>query len=131
MTTVGTPHVPIGTARTTKLFRDACLALGLVGFIKYAALAVTALADNDFGNAPHFFLVFLVLPYVVCAVLARRTPPASAILFLLFGGLFAWLMIQQIVGGIEDYWGDYMLVFVGLPISLAGLVLAVRVLMRR
>lgn len=116
-----------GRAPVTILrFRTASLALALVAFIKYAGLAVM-----DFANSPHFFLLFLVLPFVVAGLLARRAPRTGAIVFLLFGVLYAWLMVQQLVGGIEDYWGDYLLVFVGLPICLVGLALAVLVLKKR
>ena len=109
---------------TVQRFRVTCLALALVSFIKYASLAVKGFAD-----APHFFLAFLVMPFVVSALLLQWAPRAGAIVFLLFGAIYSWAMSLQLFGGIEDnYWGDYMLVYVGLPIALVGLVLAVLVL---
>lgn len=112
--------------RTIRLFRTVSLALGAISLTKYLGLAI-----EDLANAPHFFLVFLVLPYLVTGVLVTKARKASAIVFLLFGGMFAWLMIQQVVGGIEDYWGDYLLVFAGLPVSLVGIALAGRLLANR
>jgi hypothetical protein len=122
MTTTGIARV-VGTDRTQR-FRTACLALAVISFVKYASIAVRSFAD-----APHFFLVFLVLPFVVSALLVPRAPRAGAIVFLLFGGLYTWLMLLQLVNGVEDdYWGDYLLVYVGGPVAVAGLVLAVPVL---
>ncbi len=103
-----------------------CVLIGVVSLVKYLGLAV-----EDFANAPHFFLVFLVVPFFVAAALARRLPRIAAVITILFGGLYAYLMIMQLFGGIEPYWGDYLLVFVGLPLALAALVVSVRVLFRR
>ncbi len=103
-----------------------CLLIGAVSLVKYLGLAV-----KDFANSPHFFLVFLVVPFFVAAALARRLPRTAAVITILFGGLYAYLMIMQLIGGIEPFWGDYLLVFVGLPLALAALVVSVRVLIRR
>jgi len=123
----GSAYVPRAAQdRTLHRFRQMSFALGAISLTKYLGIAF-----KDLANAPHFFLIFLVLPFLVAAWLGSRARKMSAIVFLLFGGLFAWLMVQQLVGGIEDFWGDYLLVFVGLPVSLVGIGLAVKVLANR
>jgi hypothetical protein len=102
------------------------LLVGVVSLTKYLGLAV-----QDFANAPHFFLLFLTAPFFVAAAVGQRLPRTAAIITLLFGGLYSYLMVMQLVGGIEPYWGDYLLVFVGLPLALGALVMAGRVLLRR
>ena len=122
MTAVGFAH-RLGSDRIERL-RNVSLALVAISLVKYASIAV-----RDVASAPHFFLVFLVLPFVVSAVLLTRQPRTAAVVYLLFGGLYALLMVQQLFGGIEDdYWGDYLLVYVGMPVAVVGLVLAVPVL---
>jgi hypothetical protein len=122
-------HMPttlgMSRERTIRAFRSAALAVALISFIKYAALALKSFAD-----APHFFLAFLVLPFVVAGLLVTRARRTAAIVFLLFGSLYTWAMVMQLFGGIEDnYWGDYMLVYVGMPVCVIGLVLAVKLLL--
>ena len=112
-----------GAARSMAML---CLLVGAVSLIKYLGLAV-----KDFANSPHFFLLFLTVPFFVAAALAQRLPRTAAIITLLFGGLYSYLMVLQLIGGIEPYWGDYLLVFVGLPLALGALFMAGRVLLRR
>lgn len=102
------------------------LLVGAVSLTKYLGLAV-----RDFANAPHFFLLFLTAPFFVGAAVGQRLPRTAAIITLLFGGLYSYLMVMQLVVGIEPYWGDYLLVFVGLPLALGALFMAGRVLLRR
>ena len=112
-----------GSARSMALL---CLLVGAVSLTKYLGLAL-----KDFANAPHFFLLLLTVPFFVAAAVAQRLPMTAAVITLLFGGLYSYLMVMQLFGGIEPYWGDYLLVFVGLPLALGALFMAGRVLLRR
>ena len=43
------------------------------------------------------------MPFFVAAALAQRLPRTAAIITLLFGGLYSYLMVMQLISGIEPY----------------------------
>src|SRR5215212_6875002 len=83
--------------------------IAALGLIKFLGILI----DAGAASAPWMFLLVLVLPFVVGALLLRDHPRAGAAVIGTFAALMATLYGIAVVQGIEPYWADWMMVLVG------------------
>lgn len=101
----------------------ALLIAGLV-LIKFLGLA----AKHGISDAPWLVLPVLFLPFVVGSALLTARPRAGAAMLLPFALLLAAIASVKASQGLEPYWGDYLLAYVGGPAAAVVAVAALRVL---
>jgi hypothetical protein len=94
-----------------------------LGVLKFSGL----MAELGPANSPWGFLLVLVAPFLVGSWLLPAHRRAGAIVIAIFAGLLATVCAVALANGIEPYWADYLIVFVGGPIALVAVGLAVRV----
>jgi hypothetical protein len=99
------------------------LTIGGIGLAKFLGLMFV------YGPAqsPWFFLLLFVVPFLIGWRLLRSRPRGGAVVIGVFAAALVALCVVAVVTGIEPYWADYVLVFVGGPFALAAVGLAVRV----
>jgi hypothetical protein len=125
---MSTDAVTAPRTSTAQLFARLCWVLSGLVAIKYVALAI----EGGVANAPHFFLICFALPLAIAALLSSRRPRIAAVVALPFAAWFAlWVVLILVTSTLEPYWGDYMVVFIGGPISFLIIGTAVRMLFRR
>lgn len=99
--------------------------IGGVGALKFVGLLV----ELGPAQAPWGFLLVFVLPLAVGRVLLSVRPRIGAAVL---GAIAAVAVVLSVVivgsGRLEPYWADYALVFLGGPLALAAVVVALRVL---
>lgn len=106
-------------------------ALAVLGLVKYVALLA---ADGfDPARAPWGFLLVFVVPFAIGSALVHRMPRLAAVLIGLFGaGLLAFVLGAIVQNGpILEHWSDYLVVYVGGPISVAVIVAAIQTARQR
>jgi hypothetical protein len=103
------------------------LTIAGLGMLKFGGIMV------DIGpmQSPWGFLLVLVAPFLVGRWLLASHPRAGAIVIASFAGLLATACAVALANGIEPYWADYLVVFVGGPIALIAVGVAVRVIRTR
>lgn len=102
--------------------------VGAIGLAKFLGLMV----ELGPAQAPWGFLLVLVVPFLVGRSLLPARPRVAAALIGLFAAVIVGGCTVVIIQGIiQPYWGDYLLVFIGGPLALAAVVVAVRVLRGR
>lgn len=99
------------------------VAVGGVGLIKFLGL----LAVYGPAQSPWGFLLVLVTPFLAGRLLLQSHPRMAAAVIGVFAALLAAVCVVALLQGIEPYWGDYLLIFVGGPLALAATPIAVRV----
>lgn len=111
-----------------RTLRIVAAALGAAGVIKYAALLVDE--NFNFLRSPWAFLLVLSGPVLVGLALVDRKPRAGVVLIGV--GSLLWTLITVLratVGGFDftggEYWADYLVMAVGLPCGLVGVVAAI------
>lgn len=114
------------TISTLSILRGGSLALALLGLVKFVALF--AAAGFDPAMAPWFFLAVFVVPFVIGAMLVARAPRGAAVLLGVFSlGFLAFLIGAVAQNGLTlEHWSDYLVLYVGAPISAAVIVAAVQ-----
>jgi hypothetical protein len=95
-----------------------------MGLLKFLAIMV----DAGPARSPWLFLLIAVVPFLVGRALLASRPRGGALLIAVFAALLALLCAGAVVGGIEPYWPDYLVVFVGGPLALCAVGVAVRVI---
>jgi hypothetical protein len=84
------------------------------------------------ANSPWVFLLVLVVPFLVGPLLLPSRPRAGAVVIGVTAAFLVALSATVLVTRtLEPYLGDYLLVFLGGPLALVGVVMAVRVLRGR
>lgn len=103
------------------------LTIAGLGLLKFGGLMV------ELGpmQSPWGFLLVLVVPFLVGTWLLKAHPRAGATVIASFAGLLATLAVLALANGLEPYWGDYLVVFVGGPLALAAVGVAVRIIWPR
>lgn len=130
MSNVSTTRTPATIERysSQRVLGLLAVMVGGLGLVKFLGLMV----GLGPARAPWGFLLVLVVPFVVGRMLLPSRPRVAAAVIGLFSAVFGALSIAVIVQrSIEPYWGDYLLVFVGGPLALAAVAVAVRVLRGR
>lgn len=97
-------------------------ALVALGVLKY--LVILAEEDFDVSRAPNFFVVLLVPIVIGLAMLPRKV---GISIVGLMAAVFLAITVSAIVrlGFEQQNWSDALLVFLGVPISLAGVASAI------
>ena len=107
------------------------MALAVLGLVKFVSLL--AAEGFDPARAPWGFLVVFVVPLVIGSALVYRMPRVAAVLV----GLFSLALLAFIVGAIVqngpilEHWSDYLVAYVGGPISVAVIVAALKTARQR
>lgn len=111
-----------------RTLRIVAAALGVTGLIKYTALLADA--NFDVSRSPWGFLLVLSGPVLVGLALLDRKPRTGVVLIGV--GSLLWSLITVLratVGGFDfaggEYWADYLVMAVGLPFGLVGVVAAI------
>lgn len=94
-----------------------------IGLVKFLGLMVI----HGPAQSPWFFLLVFVAPFLVGWRLLRSRPRGGAAVIGVSAAGLAAVCVGAVVTGIEPYWGDYALIFVGGPLALAAVGLAIRV----
>jgi hypothetical protein len=105
------------------LLGSLALVLGGMGLLKFLAIMV----DEGPARSPWGFLLVAVVPFLVGRALLGSRTRAGALVIAVFAALLAVVCVVAVVVGIEPYWPDYLVVFVGGPLALCALGVAVRV----
>lgn len=122
----------VNLTRTTeqnsrRLLGILALTIAGLGVLKFGGL----MAELGPANSPWGFLLVLVAPFLVGRWLLASHRRAGAVVIALFAGLLAALCVAALATGLEPYWGDYIVVFVGGPLALFAVGLAFRVIRTR
>jgi hypothetical protein len=99
------------------------LTIAGIGLAKFLGLMVM----HGPAQSPWFFLLLFVVPFLIGWRLLRSRPRGGAVVIGVFAAVLAAVCVVAVLAGIEPYWADYVLVFVGGPLALAAVGLAVRV----
>jgi len=123
------PNILTNTRRDNgqQLLGVLAVVVGGMGLAKFLGL----MAMYGPAQSPWIFLLVLVVPFLVGRLLLPSHPRAAAAMIGVFAALLAVICAAAVVQGIEPYWADYVLVFVGGPLAVATVGLAVRVLRKR
>lgn len=106
----------------------ASVGLCFVVFIWWAGAGI----DGNFEEAPHFFLFFFCLTFLIALAIRKKRPRASGVIGFLISLLFSYLVLVSALGGISDWpWHEYVLTFIGGPLSLISLVTSVQMVFRK
>lgn len=99
-------------------------ALAVLGLVKFVALL--AAEGFDPARAPWGFLVVFVVPLAIGSALVYRVPRVAAVIVGLFSLALLALIVGAIVqnGPILQHWSDYLVAYVGGPITVAVIVAA-------
>ncbi len=118
-----TPRAPRDSASPIRVVRAVGIALILLGILKY--LVILAEEDFELARAPHFFLILLI-PIAVGLFLSRTKAGrvVLGIMFVLFVVIAVNAMIMR--GFAQQNWSDALVVFVGGPLALLGVIMAAR-----
>jgi hypothetical protein len=121
------------TLRRPVLTSRRILGWSAAGIAGLSAVWVLSLAALDAADAPWGFLAIFVTPYLIGLAVLRRLPRVAAVIIGLFHLVFATACAISIARDPFDMpgWAGYLLVYIGTPLSVAGLVAAVRVLFNR
>jgi hypothetical protein len=120
-----TMHLPGSRAQDgQRLLGVLSLTIAGLGILKFGGL----MAEYGPASSPWGFLLVLVVPFLVGRWLLPSHPRAGAIVIAVFAGLLVTACAVAVANGIEPYWADYLVVFVGGPIALVAVGLAVRVI---
>lgn len=106
----------------TQRLRLVGIAIAALALLKY--VVILAEENFDVSRAPNVFLILLLPAFLGIALVPRK---AGVILLGLFSLLFVALTVSAIVrlGFEQQNWSDALLVFLGAPISLFGVISAV------
>jgi len=107
------------------------LGLAIAALAAFKFLGILISVHWDVTRAPWFFLALFVPPFLIARAVVERRPRIGAALAGIPAALLAGACAVAMVHGLEPYFGDYLVVFVGGPLALATAVLAVRVGLRR
>ena len=119
-----TPAVSEGYPSRRLLGRLAVAIAGL-GLLKFLGLLIEAGPTQ----APWGFLLVVVAPFLIGRILLSAYPRIGAVVVGVMATAAATLSGAVLIqGSLEPYWGDYLLVFIGGPLSLVAIVAAIRVL---
>lgn len=121
---------PVRTrAEATQLLGHLALLIAAMGVVKFVGLA----HKHGIEDSPYGFLLVLVAPFLVGRLLLGSRPRAAAGLIGLFAAGFATLVtVRLAASGLPlQFWGDYLVVFVGGPAAVLAVLTALRVLGRR
>lgn len=114
--------------RISDAFTRALQGLSFIAFLNWLAIGI----EGDFKDLPHYFLFFFCFPFLIALVLRKRLPRASGVMAFLFSLWYSIFVIQSISGGMNGWkWYEYMVTFIGGPLSLLILGLSARILTRR
>lgn len=110
-----------------RLLGALALTIAGLGLLKFGGLMV------ELGpmQSPWGFLLVLVAPFLVGTWLLKAHARAGATVIASFAGLLATVAVVALANGIEPYWADYLVVFVGGPLALAAVGVAVRIIWPR
>jgi hypothetical protein len=106
-------------------------ALAVLGLVKFVALL--AAEGFDPARAPWGFLVVFIVPLAIGSALVYRVPRVAAVLL----GLFSMALLAFVVGAIVqngpilEHWSDYLVVYVGGPITVVVIVAALKTARQR
>jgi hypothetical protein len=114
---------------TIKTVRTAAAVLLVLGTLKYLAILIDV--GWDLSQAPHFFLLFLALPFGLVLLFLPRLPRTGLVLMLLIGGPYVAFLIGNVIqnGFAKETWADYLVVYVGGPVAAIGVIAAARCLL--
>jgi hypothetical protein len=122
------PRVEPNHYSSASLLGVLAVSMAALGLVKFSGLVV----KEGPANAPWLFLLVLVVPFLVGRWVLRTRPRAGAVVIGVMASLLGALSIAVLVTRtLQPYWGDYLVVFVGGPLALVAVVLAVRVIRGR
>jgi hypothetical protein len=113
------------------MVRAAAAVLLALGTLKYLAILIDA--GFDLSQAPHFFLLVFALPFGLVLLLLPRLRRAGLVLMLLIGVPFVAFLVGNVVpnGFAKEGWADFLVVYVGGPVAVVGVIAAARCLLAR
>lgn len=116
-----------GRSSAQRLLGVLALLIGAMGLVKFLGLmAVQGPAQSPWG-----FLLVLVAPFLIGRLLLTSRARLAAAVIGVAAALLAALCVVAVVQGVQPYWGDYLVVFVGGPLAVAAVGVAVRVIWGR
>jgi hypothetical protein len=114
--------------RINGTFARALQGLSFIVFLKWLAIGL----EGSFKDAPHYFLYFFCFTFLIALGIRRRFPRISAIMGFLFSLWYAVFVFGSAFGGMSGWkWYEYMVTFIGGPLSLLIIGLSVRILIRK
>jgi hypothetical protein len=116
-----------GRSSAQRLLGVLAVLISALGMAKFLGL----MAVYGPARSPWGFLLVLVAPFVVGRLLLTSHARIAATVIGVFAAPLAALCVVGAVQGVQPYWGDYLVVFVGGPLAVAAVGVAVRVLRGR
>jgi hypothetical protein len=114
--------------RISDSFARALQGLSFIVFLKWLAIGL----EGSFKDAPHYFLYFFCFTFLIALAIRKRLPRISAIMGFLFSLWYAVFVFGSAFGGMSGWkWYEYMVTFIGGPLSLLIIGLSVRILVRK
>jgi hypothetical protein len=101
------------------------LAIAALATIKF--LGILASVNWDPTMAPWGFLILFAVPFLIARAVLPRHPRAGAMVAGIPAVLLAVAAAVAVFAGMEPFFVDYLVVFVGGPLAVAAAVLAVLV----
>jgi len=115
-------------ARISDIFAKCLMGLAAMVFLKWLAIGL----EGNFKDAPHYFLFFFCLTFLVAILIRKRTPRTSGIMGFLFSLWYSVFIFSSAAEGFDGWkWYEYMVTFIGGPLALLILGLSVRMIIKK
>jgi hypothetical protein len=113
---------------SSDLFTRLLQLLAAIVFIKWLAIGLS----GSFSDAPHAFLVFFCLTFLIAAAIRNRLRRTSGVIAFLFSLWFSVFVIMSAFGDRSEWeWFEYMITFIGGPLGLIIVLLSAKRMIKK